>query len=108
MTDTRSSTRHLSPVGPPPKREMPRHLDGREVLSLAKGILIAGRGYSDAQAFDELLDVSRRHHLTVHCAAMSLLDRATGTPTRRHTPEPITFPEWDGLIAALPPRRRAS
>ncbi len=72
------STELLTPT-PGPTRLIPhRRPDGRELLGTAKGILIAGRGCSDAQAFDELLDVARRHHLTVLGAARSLVDLAAG------------------------------
>jgi hypothetical protein len=76
------------------------------VLAVAKGILIAGRGYTDPQAFDELLDVARRHHLTVVATARALIDRATGIPLSKHF-QGDTFGEWDILISALPHRQPA-
>ncbi|TQC42072.1 ANTAR domain-containing protein [Rhodococcus sp. WS4] len=68
----------------------------RELLTTAKTVLITSRGYSDAQAFDELLDVARRHHLSVHSAARCLIDLTSNT---RHltSRRPVTFPEWEGL-----------
>lgn len=96
----------LTPV-PAPTRLIPRRRpDGRELLATAKGILIAARGCSDAQAFDELLDVSRRHHLTVIGAARSLVDLAAGPAPRRRS-DAVRFDEWEQLITQLPPRRHA-
>ena len=68
----------------------------REVVTTAKAVLITRRGYSDAQAFDELLDVARRHHLSVQGAARCLIDLTsnTGHLTSRR---PVAFPEWEGL-----------
>ncbi|KAF0963838.1 MULTISPECIES: ANTAR domain-containing protein [Rhodococcus] len=84
-----------------------RRRDGRELLATAKGVLIAGRGYSDAQAFDELLDVAHRHHLTVLGAARALVDLAG--PPRQNRPrlDATRFDEWATLLAQLPPRRHA-
>ncbi|GAF48803.1 ANTAR domain-containing protein [Rhodococcus wratislaviensis] len=94
----------LNPV-PAPTRLVPRRRpDGRELLATAKGILMAARGCSDAQAFDELLDVSRRHHLTVVGAARNLVDLAAGSPTRRRTPDAVRFDEWEQLLTQLPHR----
>jgi hypothetical protein len=93
-----------SPV-PGPTPLLPRRRpDGRELLGTAKGILIAARGCSDAQAFDELLDVSRRHHLTVLGAARNLVDLAAGSPSRRRTPDGVRFDEWEQLLTQLPHR----
>ncbi|SEB70666.1 MULTISPECIES: ANTAR domain-containing protein [Rhodococcus] len=90
---------------PAPTRLVPRRRpDGRELLATAKGILMAARGCSDAQAFDELLDVSRRHHLTVVGAARNLVDLAAGSPNRRRTPDAVRFDEWAQLLAQLPRR----
>ncbi|MFC9552300.1 ANTAR domain-containing protein [Rhodococcus sp. NPDC056960] len=68
----------------------------RELLTSAKAVLITSRGYSDAQAFDELLDVARRHHLSVQAAARCLIDLTSNT---RHltSRRPVSFPEWEGL-----------
>ncbi|RZL78893.1 MAG: ANTAR domain-containing protein [Rhodococcus sp. (in: high G+C Gram-positive bacteria)] len=97
----------LTPV-PGPTRLIPRRRpDGRELLGTAKGILIAARGCSDAQAFDELLDVARRHHLTVLGAARSLVDLAAGNSPRRRSPDVVRFDEWEQLLIQLPPRRHA-
>ncbi|TQC43234.1 ANTAR domain-containing protein [Rhodococcus sp. WS4] len=97
----------LTPV-PGPTRLIPRRRpDGRELLATAKGILIAARGCSDAQAFDELLDVSRRHHLTVLGAARRLVDLAAGPAPRRGRSAAVRFDEWEQLITQLPPRRHA-
>jgi len=89
----------------PPAHSIPhRHPDGREVLATAKGILIASRGYGDAEAFEELLDISRHHHVSVMRAAKSLVELAT----RRQpcpsvtTPAPsyaLEFTEWTTLLA---------
>ena len=89
----------------PPAHSIPhRHPDGREVLATAKGILIATRGYGDTEAFEELLDVSRHHHVSVMRAAKSLVELAT----RRQpcpsvtTPAPkyaLAFREWTTLLA---------
>jgi hypothetical protein len=98
---------HLTPV-PGPTRLIPRRRpDGRELLATAKGILIAARGCSDAQAFDELLDVSRRHHMTVLGAAQSLVDLTVGPPPQRRRSNAIRFDEWEQLITQLPPRHHA-
>ncbi|MDF3312435.1 ANTAR domain-containing protein [Rhodococcus sp. T2V] len=92
---------------PAPMRLIPRRRpDGRELLATAKGILIAARGCSDAQAFDELLDVSRRHHLTVIGAARGLVDLAAGPAPRRRS-DSVRFDEWEQLITQLPARARA-
>ncbi|MDF3312426.1 ANTAR domain-containing protein [Rhodococcus sp. T2V] len=97
----------LAPV-PAPTRLIPRRRpDGRELLATAKGILIAARRCSDAQAFDELLDVSRRHHLTVLGAARNLVDLAAGSPPRRRIPDAVRFAEWEQLLTQLPERRHA-
>ncbi|MDI9949270.1 MULTISPECIES: ANTAR domain-containing protein [unclassified Rhodococcus (in: high G+C Gram-positive bacteria)] len=73
----------------------------RELLTTAKAVLITSRGYSDAQAFDELLDVARRHHLSVQGAARCLIDLTSNT---RHltSRRPGTFPEWEGLRGQPP------
>jgi len=92
----------LTPI-PAPTRLMPRRRpDGRELLATAKGILMAARRCSDAQAFDELLDVSRRHQLTVVGAARHLVDLAAGASPGRRTPVAVRFDEWEQLLAQLP------
>ncbi|MFF2115483.1 ANTAR domain-containing protein [Rhodococcus koreensis] len=97
----------LTPV-PAPTRLIPRRRpDGRELLATAKGILIAARRCSDAQAFDELLDVSRRHHLTVVGAARHLVDLAAGPSSPRRAPGAVRFDEWEQLLAQLPPHPHA-
>lgn len=97
----------LTPV-PSPTRLIPRRRpDGRELLGTAKGILIAGRGCTDAQAFDELLDVARRHHLTVLGAARSLVELAAGPSSGPRRADAARFDEWERLVAQLPPRRHA-
>ena len=55
----------------------------------------------------ELLDVARRHHLTVLGAARSLVDLAAGPSPRRRSPEAARFEEWEQLVNQLPPRRHA-
>ncbi|BAH55929.1 MULTISPECIES: ANTAR domain-containing protein [Rhodococcus] len=54
-----------------------RRMDGRQLLSTAKGIVIALRGCSDTAAFDELLRMAHRHHLSV-LNARALVDLAVG------------------------------
>ncbi len=93
----------LSPLPAPTRLTPRRRLDGRELLATAKGILIAARRCSDARAFDELLDVSRRHHLTVVGAARNLVDLAAGSPSSRCAPDAVRFDEWEQLLAQLPP-----
>lgn len=94
----------LTPLpGPIPLRR--RRPDGRELLADATAILMAARGCTDAQAFDELLDVAQRHHLGVLPAARALVDLA-GSPPRRRSGEPGRFGEWDTLMAHMPPHRR--
>ncbi|AII05700.1 ANTAR domain-containing protein [Rhodococcus opacus] len=102
IEDTAGSS--LNPVPAPTRLVARRRPDGRELLATAKGILMAARGCSDAQAFDELLDVSRRHHLTVVGAARNLVDLAAGSPTRRRTPDAVRFGEWEQLRTQLPHR----
>ncbi|EID78308.1 ANTAR domain-containing protein [Rhodococcus opacus] len=97
----------LSPLPAPTRLTPRRRLDGRELLATAKGILIAARRCSDARAFDELLDVSRRHHLTVVGAARNLVDLAAGSPSSRCAPDAVRFDEWEQLLAQLPPRPHA-
>ncbi|AWK71731.1 MULTISPECIES: ANTAR domain-containing protein [Rhodococcus] len=92
----------LTPVAGPTRLIPRRRPDGRELLATAKGILIAARRCSDAQAFDELLDVSRRHHLTVLGAARSLVDLAAGSAPHRRTADAVRFDEWEQLLAQLP------
>jgi hypothetical protein len=53
-------------------------LDGRRALDLAEGILIGRRHYSVEAAFDELLTVACRHHLSVSTTAAALVALATG------------------------------
>ncbi|MDV6279366.1 ANTAR domain-containing protein [Rhodococcus jostii] len=102
IEDTAESPR--TPVPSPTRLLSHRRPDGRELLASAKGILMAARGCSDAHAFDELLDVSRRHHLTVLGAARNLVDLAAGSPTRRRTPDAVRFDEWEQLLTQLPQR----
>jgi AmiR/NasT family two-component response regulator len=80
MTEDRTDEK-LAPL-PAPAPLRGRRPDGAELLTTAKAILIAARGYSDDQAFDELLDVALRHHLTVHGAARRLVDHAAGASPR--------------------------
>lgn len=54
-------------------RTIPRERGGSDFLITAENILIAGRGYGEGQAFDELLDVARHHHITVETAARRLI-----------------------------------
>lgn len=50
--------------------------DARETLSVAEGILIALRRCGQPDAFDELLRVAQRHHLSVLTVAHALVDLA--------------------------------
>ncbi|UZG59840.1 ANTAR domain-containing protein [Rhodococcus opacus] len=108
MTEDLTDEQHAPWPAPAPLRER-RRPDGRALLATAKAILMFDRGYSDDQAFDELLDVALRHHLNVHGAARNLVDLAAGaSPSRQPNPNPGYFAEWEGLLNRLPPRRNAS
>ncbi|MFZ2176192.1 MAG: ANTAR domain-containing protein [Rhodococcus sp. (in: high G+C Gram-positive bacteria)] len=82
--------------------------DGRELLSTAEKILMAARGCSDVQAFDELLDVAQRHHMTVQKEAEDLVGLAAGPAATRRSPDADCYGEWEKLLTQLSPRRRAS
>lgn len=59
-------------------RRPDRSSEGRRTIDLAQGILIGRRRYSPGEAFGELLEVSRRHDITLTSAAGALVDLATG------------------------------
>ncbi|MDV7242163.1 MULTISPECIES: ANTAR domain-containing protein [Rhodococcus] len=67
-----------------------------EILAAAKRILIASRGYGDAEAFEELLDVSRHHHVSVQRAARMLVvlaDRRQAAPLPAGS-SAMAFGDW--------------
>lgn len=66
---------------------------------------MAARGCSDVQAFDELLDVAQRHHMTVQKAAEDLVGLAAGPARTRRNPDADCFGEWEKLLTQLSPRR---
>lgn len=68
------------------------------LLPQAKSLLIARRGYGDAEAFEELLDVAHRHHVSVARAARSLIELASRTENSGHA-HPGDFAEWSALLA---------
>ncbi|MDF3312019.1 ANTAR domain-containing protein [Rhodococcus sp. T2V] len=77
-----------------------RARDGRETLSLAEGILIALRRCGRADAFDELLRVAQRHHLSVLTVAHVLVDFAIGArpplgSPERHASTSSALAEWE-------------
>jgi hypothetical protein len=51
------------------------------VMSTARAILATGRDYNQRQAFDELMDVAKRRHLSVVSTAQQLLGAVDGTTT---------------------------
>ncbi|UOT03876.1 ANTAR domain-containing protein [Rhodococcus opacus] len=59
--------------------------DGWETLSVAEGILVALRRCSQTKAFEELLRVAHRHHLSVLTVAHS---RSGWTHYRSLAPRP--------------------
>ncbi|WP_276144760.1 ANTAR domain-containing protein [Rhodococcus sp. T2V] len=81
--------------------------DGRETLSVAEGILIALRRCSPTEAFDELLRVARRHHLSVLTVAHALVDLAIDAhpplgSAERHTNASEAVTEWESRLAHWP------
>ncbi|MGW5149833.1 ANTAR domain-containing protein [Rhodococcus koreensis] len=81
--------------------------DGRETLSVAEGILIALCRCSQNEAFEELLRVARRHHLSVLTVAHALVDLAIdahpplGSPDR-HADASGALAEWESHLAHWP------
>ncbi|MDV7240886.1 MULTISPECIES: ANTAR domain-containing protein [Rhodococcus] len=78
----------------------------RDVLATAEHILIECRGYSGDAAFDELMDVARRHHVDVRRAAERLIDlaatdsRAVAEASRLHGAETAALDEtWAPMLA---------
>jgi hypothetical protein len=88
-----------------------RARDGRETLSVAEGILIALLRCSQTDAFDELLRVANRHHLSVLTVAHALVDLAIdahpplGSP-ERHPNAPGALAEWESRLAHWPESSR--
>ncbi|MDF3312871.1 ANTAR domain-containing protein [Rhodococcus sp. T2V] len=81
--------------------------DGRETLSVAEGILIALRRCSQTEAFDELLEVAHRHHLSVLTVAHALVDLAIDAhpplgSTERHADASGAVAEWESRLAHWP------
>ncbi|MBC2638229.1 ANTAR domain-containing protein [Rhodococcus wratislaviensis] len=81
--------------------------DGRETLSVAEGILIALRHCSQTEAFDELLRVAHRHHLSVLTVAHALVDLAIGAnpplgSSERHANPSGPLAEWESYLADWP------
>lgn len=82
-----------------------RGMDGRQLLSTAKGIVMALRGCSDSAAFDELLRVARRCHISVLNAARALVDFAIGdSPPLGSSARPggvaAVWAEWESCCLA--------
>jgi hypothetical protein len=65
-------------------------LYGRRVLDTAEGILIGLRRYRPDAAFDELVDVSRRHAVPVFALASALIELAGGSGP----PDDAARPAW--------------
>lgn len=53
-----------------------------EAVATAQGILIAKRKFDERQAFDELMDIARRRHVSVVAAARQLIKATQGTTAR--------------------------
>ena len=82
-----------------------RVLSGRRVLDTAEGILIGLRRYHPDAAFAELVDVSRRHTVSVFALATALIELAGGT--ERPTDSALSAwssaqYEWGRLLAEPP------
>ncbi|PBC53172.1 ANTAR domain-containing protein [Rhodococcus sp. ACS1] len=82
-------------------------MDGRQTLSVAEGIVIALRRCSQTDAFEELLRVAHRHHLSVLTVAHALVDLAMdacpplGSP-ERHADATASLAEWESRLAYRP------
>jgi hypothetical protein len=77
-------------------------LQGRRLLDLAEGILIALRRYPADAAFDELVTVARRHDLSVSATAEALVQLATEDDMAGHAhPEAMSAArlEWGDLLS---------
>lgn len=85
-------------------RRRDRSSEGRHTIDLAQGILIGRRRYSPGEAFAELLEVSRRHDITLTAAAGALVDLATGlddgSPTTSMNAVIADF-EWGPLFSGV-------
>ncbi|MFC9838773.1 ANTAR domain-containing protein [Rhodococcus sp. NPDC127530] len=81
-----------------------RAMDARETLSLAEGILIALRRCGHTEAFEELLDVARRHHLSVLNVARALVESAIGArpplASERYANATTQVAEWEARPAS--------
>lgn len=77
-------------------------LEGRRVLDLAEGILIALRRCSVEAAFAELVEVAHRHDMNVSATAAALVNLATdANAADRHPVEAAVVQlEWGSLLAA--------
>jgi hypothetical protein len=77
--------------------------NGRETLSVAEGILIALRRCSQTEAFEELLRVANRHHLSVLTVAHVLVELAVGAypplgSPERHANASASLTEWESHL----------
>ena len=76
-------------------------LQGRRLLDLAEGILIALRHYAADAAFEELVTVAHRHGLSVSATAEALMSLAIEGDMAVHVhPEamPAARLEWGDLL----------
>jgi AmiR/NasT family two-component response regulator len=55
-------------------------LESRAVIEQAKGVLIAGHGFSDDEAFDELRRRSQATNRKLHDVASAVVDEARQRP----------------------------
>jgi hypothetical protein len=86
-----------------PGSDRGRAPEGRRVLDLAEGILIALRRYSAAAAFNELLTVAHRNAVSISVVASALVDLAARDGDAVETPSvesTIAQLEWGGMLAA--------
>ncbi|MFD9664776.1 ANTAR domain-containing protein [Rhodococcus sp. NPDC059968] len=66
----------------------PSETAGAQLLSAAAAILAEQLGCSQDAAFDSLLDVARRKHVSIVTAAEHILSRPSTIPDLREQPEP--------------------
>ncbi|MEE2032547.1 ANTAR domain-containing protein [Rhodococcus chondri] len=81
-----------------------RVFDKRELLATAKAIVIEMRKCTEAQAFDELLDVAQRNHVTILGVARDLIDLAAGTPLGHPRRRYVGLDHWEELLSRRLPR----
>ncbi|MFC9906884.1 hypothetical protein ACFVJ3_43125 [Rhodococcus sp. NPDC127593] len=86
-------------------------VDAGETLALAEGILIALRRCGHTEASDELLQVARRHHLSVLTVAHALVDSAIDAhpplaSSERHANTSESVAEWETRLAHRPESSR--